>query len=252
MIDTVLFDMGGTLEDIYNTPETLADAALKVAAILRKHDLETGRPFDELVVTLGEGLKLYSSARDVNWMEQKPERIWTDYMLRGLNLDTGKIEGISEELAFSWENSYFNRKLRPGVSEMLSGLRSLGLKLGIVSNTASLFQVFDQLGKYGIREYFSDVTLSSQVGYRKPHPNIFLISLLQMRSRPENSAYVGDTVSRDIIGSKAAGFACSILIGSQLTKEKDEALQNAPRPDYTVKSITEVLPICKALSGQRV
>lgn len=252
MIDTVLFDMGGTLEDIFNTPETLAGAADKIDQILRKHGMGTGKHPDELAVILDEGLKLYSAARDVNYMEQKPERIWTDYMLRGLGLDIRKLEGISEELAFAWENSYFNRSLRPGSREMLRGLRSLGFKLGIVSNTASLFQVFDQLEKYGIREYFCDVTLSSQVGYRKPHPNIFRISLLQMRSRPENSVYVGDTVSRDIIGSKAAGFAYSILISSQLTREKDDALQNAPRPDYTVKDIFDVLQVCEALIGQCV
>ncbi len=36
MIDTVLFDMGGTLEDIVNTPETLERATQAVVDKLKK------------------------------------------------------------------------------------------------------------------------------------------------------------------------------------------------------------------------
>ena len=69
------------------------------------------------------------------------------------------------------------------------------MKLGVISNTASLYQVFDVLKDYGIRDYFQDVTLSSVTGYRKPDPNIFLVSLHQVQSDPASCAYVGDTLS---------------------------------------------------------
>jgi putative hydrolase of the HAD superfamily len=39
-----------------------------------------------------------------------------------------------------------------------------------------------------------DVTVSSVTGYRKPHPEIFRISLRQMQTAAENCIYVGDTV----------------------------------------------------------
>ncbi len=247
MIDTVLFDMGGTLEDIVSTPQTLALAAGRVTEILNGHGFIVPKSHEEMETLLSRGLRFYSQMRDLNYIELKPERIWPEYMLHGLQLDRRQLELISEELAFAWENCYFERCLRPGAGKMLSGLRSLGLKLGIVSNTASLYQVFDQLEKYGIRDYFSDVTLSSQVGYRKPHPGIFRVSLLQLRSQPQHSVYVGDTLSRDVLGSKRAGFAFSVLIHSQLTKEKDEALRDAPGPDFIVKSIGEVLPVCRSL-----
>ena len=248
MIDTVLFDMGGTLEDICNTPETLAGATRQVAATLEKHGLKVSMGETDMARLLKEGLRLYSAKRDETSMELKPEAIWADYMLGAMDLDRRKVESIAEELAFDWENDYFERSLRPGVPQMLQGLRDLGLKLGIISNTASLYQVFDQLEKFGIREYFEDVTLSSQVGYRKPHPGIFRVSLLQMRSDAGRSVYVGDTVSRDIIGSKRAGFAYSILIHSQLTQEKDEALpDDMPRPDFTVSAISDVLGVCATL-----
>ena len=62
------------------------------------------------------------------------------------------------------------------------------------------------LEEYGIRGCMEDVTVSSVTGYRKPHPEIFRISLRQMQTTAENCVYVGDTISRDIIGAKQAGF----------------------------------------------
>lgn len=146
-----------------------------------------------------------------------------------------------------WEVTHYHRAVRPRVAEMLEGLKGLGMKLGIISNTAALFQVFDTLEEYGIRDYFRDVTLSSVTGMRKPAPDIFTVALRQLRSRPEQCVYVGDTVSRDIIGSKRAGFANAIQISSQLTKQKDCGIRREFEPDYMVEDIYEVYPIVRDL-----
>ena len=57
---------------------------------------------------------------------------------------------------------------------------------------------------------------------------------------------MGDTVSRDIIGSKRAGFAKAIQICSQLTREKDCGVRREFEPDYMVEDIYDVLPILRA------
>lgn len=105
-----------------------------------------------------------------------------------------------------WECTYFHRELRPGVREMLAGLKARGYRIGVISNNASLYNVFNVLEGYGIREYMEDVEVSSITGYRKPHPEIFRISMKQMQEKPENCVYVGDTLSRDVIGSKEFGL----------------------------------------------
>ena len=107
--------------------------------------------------------------------------------------------------------------------------------------------MFDSLKYYGIRNYFQDVTLSSVTELRKPDPLIFDVALHQLQSTAAESVYVGDTVSRDIIGSKRAGFAKAIQIGSQLTREKDAGICREYEPDYIVSDIYEVLPILKEL-----
>ena len=82
---------------------------------------------------------------------------------------------------------------------------------------------------------------------RKPLPDIFEVSTRQLRVKPENCVYVGDTISRDIIGSKRAGFACSIQICSKLTKEKDAGVRREFEPDYVIEDIYQVFPILREL-----
>ena len=146
-----------------------------------------------------------------------------------------------------WEVTYYHRTLRPRVEEMLAGLKGLGMKLGIISNTASLYQVFDILEEYGIRDYFQDVTLSSVTGYRKPDQNIFKVSLNQIRSDPSTCAYVGDTLSRDVIGPQRMGFGMTFHINSKLTKCKDVDVPKEIRATHEIEDIYQVYAILRDL-----
>ena len=176
-------------------------------------------------------------------LEAKPEEIWPDFYLKEFDFDREKLEAIAEELANLWEVTYYHRELRPGVKEMLDGLKARGYRIGVISNNASLYNVFNVLEMYGIRDYMEDVTVSSVTGYRKPHPEIFRISMRQMRCRPENCVYVGDTVSRDIIGAKRAGFGRAAQIYSFLTAQKDVGIPiaEAEKPDVVIRNFEEFL-----------
>ena len=65
----------------------------------------------------------------------------------------------------------------------------------------------------------------------------------QMRCRPENCVYVGDTVSRDIIGAKRAGFGRAAQIYSFLTAQKDVGIPIAEseKPDVVIQNFEEFL-----------
>ena len=250
MITSVLFDMGGTLEDIYVDERSEREAIEKLQSMLTSFGLDPGVGYEELKARVDAGWVRYGAYRDSCDVELKPVNIWCDYVLTDFAFSREMLAPHCEQIAHMWEITHYHRALRPKVGEMLQGLKSLGMKLGIVSNTAALYQVFDILEEYGIRDYFQDVTLSSVTGIRKPDPNIFQVAMRQLQSTPEQSVYVGDTVSRDIIGSKRAGFAVAIQIGSQLTKEKDKGVRREFEPDYMVEDIYEVYPIVKGLLGQ--
>ncbi|MBQ6503747.1 MAG: HAD family hydrolase [Flexilinea sp.] len=244
MIDTVLFDMGGTLEDIFVDSTSRSEAAEKMLKITEKHGYKLDADVETAVQLLQEGWDAYGKQRDSDDRELKPEEIWGNYVMPRFGLNFEQVKPFAEELAYMYEVSHYHRALRPRVKEMLDGLMGMGIKLGIISNTASLYQVFQILEDYGIRDYFRDVTLSSVTGYRKPDGNIFKVSIYQMRSKPENCAYVGDTYSRDIVGATRAGFGKTFHIHSQLTALKDVGTYEE-KPTHTISDIYEVYTILK-------
>lgn len=247
MITTVLFDMGGTLEDIWVDEQSEALAVRTLSAMLKNWGLDAGEDLAALKARVDAGWAQYARIRDEDNVERKPVSIWCDYALCSPLYPRRALAPHAEEIAHMWEITHYHRKLRPRVPEMLEGLQELGLKMGVVSNTAALFQVFSSLEAYGIRGYFRDVTLSSVTGIRKPDADIFTVALRQVRSEPCECVYVGDTVSRDVIGAKRAGFAAAIQICSKLTREKDASVQGAMEADYQISDIYDVYNVVKGL-----
>ncbi len=245
MIDTVLFDMGGTLEDIHVDDESRHASIQGVLDILRAHGIDPDKDFETAASAINAGWERYGAYRDPRQRELKPEEIWGSFVLTDFGLDEESVLPYAEELAHMWEVTHYHRALRPHVREMLEGLKDLGMKLGVISNTASLYQVFDILKEYGIRDYFQDVTLSSVTGYRKPNPNIFMVSLHQVQSDPAHCAYVGDTISRDVIGPIRMGFGATFHIDSYLTRLKDTHVSPDVKATYNIQDIYEVYTILK-------
>ena len=249
MITTVLFDMGGTLEDIWVDEESSRAAIAALDGMLKGWGMDPGVDPETLRARVDEGWKRYDVVRSAADVELKPIEIWCDHVLTDFAFPRERLAPHCEEIAHMWEVTHYHRVLRPRVAEMLGELKVMGMKLGVISNTAALFQVFDSLEEYGIRDFFQDVTLSSVTGMRKPLRDIFTVALRQVRSKPEECVYVGDTVSRDVSGSKQAGFACAIQIGSQLTREKDAPLEKAMAPDYYITDIYDVAKVVRGLIG---
>ena len=81
MITTVLFDMGGTLEDIWVDEESRKEAIGKLDAMLRGWGMETGMTAEELRRSVDEGWKRYDAVRSAGDVELKPTQIWGDYIL---------------------------------------------------------------------------------------------------------------------------------------------------------------------------
>ncbi len=245
MIKAVMFDMGGTLEDLYSNSSNEQRTAHELYRILKSHDIAV--PYDEttLWAKVYPEILRYKAEAEVTLMELKPEQIWPDYGFKDIPVDREKLIAASEEIAHMWEVTYFDRKLRNHAAEMLRGLKELGLYVAAVSNTASVFQVFSTLEDYGVRQYFDDITLSSIVGYRKPHPNIFKIALCQARLDASECAFVGDTLSRDVVGPRKMGYGRVFKIGSFLTPIKDVGKYDGFAPDYEIEDIYDVYSILK-------
>ena len=225
-------------EVIQSFRELVATGCVELLSETYNHSLAFLYSPEEFREKVFAGVRAYKAWSESVWLEKKPEEIWPEFYLRDFDFPREKLVPLAETLANLWEVTFYHRELRPDVPETLEALRRRGYRLGVISNNASLYNVFDVLEQYGIRSYMEDVTVSSVTGYRKPHPEIFRISLRQMQAAAENCVYVGDTVSRDIIGSKRAGFGKAVQIGSFLSAQKDAAVgAGAEKPDVVIDRI---------------
>jgi putative hydrolase of the HAD superfamily len=94
--------------------------------------------------------------------------------------------------------------LYPEVPQVLEGLKSLGIELAIISNFDSRLYIL--IKTLGLEQWFSSVTLSTQVGAAKPERAIFEAALAIYKHRPEQAWHVGDSWSEDYQGATAAGL----------------------------------------------
>ncbi len=245
MIKAVMFDMGGTLEDLYSDEKNDRATAFALYDILKKHHIDVPLDAEPLWSVVGAGIKAYKKDSERTLLELKPEQIWCDWGFRDVPVDKAKLAEVSEEIAHMWETTFYDRSLREHAAEMLRGLKEdLRLHVSVVSNTGSLFQVFSSLEQYGVRQYFDEITLSSITGYRKPHPNIFRIACAQAGLAPSECAFVGDTLSRDVVGPRREGFGRVFKINSFLTPQKDIGNFDVA-PDYQITDIYDVYTILK-------
>jgi len=67
-----------------------------------------------------------------------------------------------------------------------------------------------------------------------------------MGLKPEEFAYVGDTISRDVRGVRNAGWHTMIQIFSPASLKRDKCMQGLGyAPDYTISDLSEIPEIIK-------
>jgi len=91
----------------------------------------------------------------------------------------------------------------------LEALRAMGIRLAVVSNwDRRLHRILEDRG---LRPFFDAVVVSSEVGWRKPHPEIFRRALAALEVLPGEALHVGDSMGDDIGGAAGAGIRAALL-----------------------------------------
>jgi putative hydrolase of the HAD superfamily len=248
MLKSLIFDMGGTLEDVYHTPELNEICGKKLLAYLSRHEIYLDLGPVELVSHIEAQNKIYHEESGIK--EIYPYERWVGHYFKGIDVDRDRVCIIADNLANIWERNYYTRSLRSDAVEMLEQVKDMEITMGVISNTGCLTQVVEILHEYNIRHFFDCIYLSSVSCFRKPHGGIFVAAAHDLGAHPNECIYVGDTISKDVLGAKAAGFLASIRINSGLTKESDRELgQKNIEADYLVKNLIEVSNIVKKLKA---
>jgi putative hydrolase of the HAD superfamily len=248
-IRAVLFDMGGTLEELYYDDAVRLEATRGLQELLRGRGLDPGLSLPALAATVLGGMGAYQAWREETEIELPPERVWAEYVFPDNGLPREPLVAAAEEIAFFYETHYFVRSLRPEALAVVEALHKRGFRLAIISNVVSHRMVPCKLVEYGLADYFDPVVTSSEFGWRKPNASIFEEAARLMGLSPAACAYVGDTISRDVIGARRAGYGLAIQIRSFLTDKVDHDIGIAPGhdgtlvPDVVVCDLMQVLPV---------
>ena len=194
----VLFDFFNTIVRRVNfDPEEGFSALLKLA----KKPCSVS--IHEVLVrntTLEDGLTEVWDASGVWSMSRQYQRLLFDGL--GISFDTtpDELERCFIEAAMEFERA-------EGIQRCLSGLRSRGLRLGVVANHdctgESLRSVLSRLE---IADPFEFVVSSADYGIGKPHPFIFETAVAKLGVERSTTWFVGDNLTNDIAGANEAGL----------------------------------------------
>lgn len=129
----------------------------------------------------------------------------------------------------------------PDVPQVLQKLAEAGLRSGIVTNAAQPMWMRDtEIEQHGILSYFPECRFSAaDVGYLKPHPNIFQTALDCLGLKADEVIFVGDNPVADIAGAQAAGMRAVLRVRNPAPP----LISGLIVPDGAINGLMELLPL---------
>jgi putative hydrolase of the HAD superfamily len=117
----------------------------------------------------------------------------------------GERRGGSAELVALWRDARMAALAPyPETREVLQRL-ARRMRIGLVTNGAARLQRA-KLARVGIENRFDAIVDSETVGIGKPSPEMFAVALARLGLQRDEVAMVGNDISRDVAGARAAGI----------------------------------------------
>ena len=252
-ITAVTFDLWQTL--LLDRPETgriRTQARLEGA---QRALLEAGHLFD--LERIGEAYRVGArqcqetrqGGLDISFSEQ------VEIFVNSLNPElSSKIpQSTFQKIATTYSDSFLEYPAAPhpaGV-DVLRGVREMGFRIGLISNTGMtpgvLFRKF--LEEHGMLEYFDVMIFSDEVGYSKPSPEIFALTLEKLDATPSQTIHVGDHILNDVAAAKACGIKTVWIEGFY---ERFDYTDPATEPDIAVSRLEDVVSAIRQIAMLRL
>jgi phosphoglycolate phosphatase len=186
--DAVVFDLDGTLVD------TAPDLQVHVNSVLE----EVGRPgldLDEVRLLVGDGARTL--------------------LRRGLEATGGVPAGVDLDLLYGRFLERYtarpadNSTVYGDVVEVLQGLRTRGLQLGVCTNKAQA-PTERLLAALDLARLFAAIVGGDAVPAKKPDPGHLRTVLERLGARPAQSVMVGDS-EHDVHAARGLGVPCVLV-----------------------------------------
>ena len=207
-LSAIIFDLDGTILD---------------------NEDEYGIAFNKVLSRLGEGTDSEFPHTQGIGVEENWQRLISKYKIK-----TNKsIEELSKETQEAYLKILSKVTLKKGVKDFIKDLKDSGMLVALAtSNTwPTIEKVFDALNLEGI---FDTMTTGEEVKFKKPDPEIFLLTAQKLGVDPENCLVIEDTEA----GIKAAKAAKMKVVAIARDNKHAKLLKEARKVIFDYKELS--------------
>jgi putative hydrolase of the HAD superfamily len=244
----VFFDIGSTL---WSSPPEDPDA-LRDCYTRGRQALLRALPDVPPVEALIDAVEHYFAEWEDVWriepekVQQPPTTEYVATALRKLNLEAPPeaVAAFTDELLEVSVGTARALPPEPGMREALADLRSLGVRLGCISNAFMGAATLDRiLHERGLGEHLELTVSSCEFGWRKPHASIYQEALRLTGVGPDEAVYVGDRLDADVQGPAALGM--KTVLTHQYRREDPST--SPTKPDAVITHLRELPSVIDAM-----
>jgi HAD superfamily hydrolase (TIGR01549 family) len=236
-IKGVLFDMGSTLLEFENQSwEELDGRSISALYDFLQESNRRLPDFSGFERSFRSVLAEYWSLTNES-LEEKP-------LIHLLELGLSRAGFERNGLNMEALGRVFYQPIRSQITEyedavdVLNWLQAKNLALAVVSNSIFPSEYhLEDLRSFRLAPFFQATLFSSEIGHRKPHPEIFHRALKALSLGPEEVIFVGDRMREDVLGPQQLGIRAVL----KHHPKRDYSL--GAKPMATVKSLRELLPV---------
>lgn len=216
MINTVIFDMDGTLID---TEKYLY------------------RYWKQATQELGYELTHEQLLRFRSFSKEYAEPYFKEML--GQDFDFQAVRARRIELMRAHIQTYGVEK-KPGVDELLHWLTAHGYKKA-VSTATDAERTKQYLTQIGVYDQFDKIACAPSMPHGKPMPDVYLYACDQVGEKPKNCLALEDSDNGALSAHRAG---CKVVLVKDLA---DPLPETADYLEGTAESLTDVIPILKRL-----
>lgn len=236
-IKLALFDLGSTLVYFQGNWDRVVSEAI---GLMCREVIRLGYPVnqDNLNDEYNKSLRQYYVERDIDNIEHSTINL-LDEVLHTHHQIKMQPNELQQSLDVFYEHTGSHWKLDIEAIPMLQQLTDDGYRLGLISNASYSRDVRNQLKKNNLSQFFEQILISADVGYRKPHAVIFQQALDFFHVEPGQAVMIGDTLNADIIGSRRMGMK-NIWIARWASAPSTHYRDDMIVPDRTIQRLSQV------------
>ena len=229
----IIFDFIGTLANVKNYSLETSKTKLYKAIAQTGFNIST----ESFLEAYSQSHEKYRIVR-YHELVEVTNAIWISEALNSLGFKTSPQDTRIKTAVNVFFEDYLNSlELRPWIKKLLTKV-STEHKLGLVSNFTYAPVIYAGIKKLGINKFFNAISVSEELGWRKPHTKIFEETLRRLNATAKETVYVGDSPLEDIKGAKAIGMK-TVFIPSQFYS-LENLHENQQKPDIVVEDTKEL------------